>query len=118
MKHEDEDWVGLGKRPRSISLFRQVGRNSQHPVLERVGECIVDEADFPILSISRWRLSVKKAKDGSGLKYAFRWGKDSLGRATKVFMHREILGLLPGDKRKVSHRDKDGLNNQRSNLLV
>lgn len=40
------------------------------------------------------------------------------GNRTALFVHREILGLEPGDPWDVHHRDGDTLNNTRENLEV
>ena len=37
----------------------------------------------------------------------------------KIFrMHRLILGLTFSDKKEIDHKDRDGLNNQRSNIWI
>lgn len=41
---------------------------------------------------------------------------DGVRRRVNVFLHREILGLAPGNKLEGHHRDDDPLNNQRWNL--
>jgi hypothetical protein len=40
------------------------------------------------------------------------------GAAPSVYMHRWILGLPPGDKRRGDHINRDRLDNRRSNLRV
>jgi AP2 domain/HNH endonuclease len=69
---------------------------------------IVDIADFEWLSQYRWRL-VKG--------YATRTTSRRLGPRRSILMHREILGLNDPSV-PVDHRDRDRLNNRRSNLRV
>ena len=65
----------------------------------------IDDADLAVLSQWRWRFHPEG--------YAVR----SVGSGS-VLMHRELLGVGPGDERHVDHIDGDRLNNQRSNLRV
>jgi len=71
---------------------------------------VVDDDDFESLSKHRWYFQAGYAKRGKKVE----------GRvnAKVVPMHREILGMLPGDERVVDHIDGDGLNNRRSNLRI
>ena len=71
---------------------------------------LVDDADYPALSIHKWH-----AFQSHKLWYA---GRRKTRTGPIVLMHRQILGLLAGDKRQTDHRDWDGLNNQRSNLRL
>lgn len=64
----------------------------------------VSAQDIPRVSRHRWRLS------GGG--YAIR------GKKTTTLMHREILGLEPGDPRYVDHINRDRLDNRRENLRI
>jgi hypothetical protein len=71
---------------------------------------LVDDEDYLALSKFVWLPS--KAKDTC---YAKRLERSK--KATRTFwMHRVILGLSSEDPREVDHKDRDGLNNQRSNL--
>jgi hypothetical protein len=63
----------------------------------------VDPGDWFVLARYRWCVC-----EG----YAFS-GRRGLG-----LMHRVIMGLQPGDRRLVDHRDRDRLNNRRSNLRI
>lgn len=70
---------------------------------------MVDEEDFE--RINRWKwVAVRDPKKKT--LYAIRTDRMS-GKKT-VRMHREILGLLPGEQ--ADHRDGNGLNNTRANL--
>jgi hypothetical protein len=42
---------------------------------------------------------------------------DSKGNQVKVEMHREVLGLSPGDGIICDHKNQNGLDNQKSNLI-
>ena len=73
---------------------------------------IVDEEDFEWLKQYKW-CAIK----GGNTFYAVRNGPRVNGRQRFIQMHREILGLKPGDP-GVDHRDGDGLNNRKENLRV
>ena len=67
------------------------------------GVATVDACDYAYLSQFRWYLSAKK--------YAARY---SQGRM--IYMHHEILPCEGG--KEVDHKDRNGLNNRRSNLRL
>ena len=73
---------------------------------------IVDEEDFERLSKYKWC-----TRKGGNTFYAIRWGPRVDGKRRVILMHREILGLKPGDP-DVDHRDGNGLNNQKKNLRI
>jgi HNH endonuclease len=50
--------------------------------------------------------------------YAMRTMKSSDGKYRKLAMHREIMGLMPGDKRGVDHINHDTLDNRDENLRI
>jgi hypothetical protein len=72
---------------------------------------IVDEVDFPKVSLYRWW-----AAEHRRTWYAYTTVKDDNGKRHTVYMHRLITGASKG--RKVDHKDHNGLNNRRSNLRV
>lgn len=74
---------------------------------------IIDDEDA-YLAEFKWQAAISKG----GLVYATRsTPRGALGRQGAVKLHREVLGLKPGDP-LVDHRDGDGLNCRRSNLRV
>lgn len=75
-----------------------------------VAYTVVDEGDFENLSGYRWTL----CSDG----YAVRSQTVAPYRSLTVRMHREIVGLDHGDEREADHKDRDRLNNRRSNLRI
>lgn len=66
---------------------------------------VVDDADYQVFGEHRWR-----EKRCRGKIYAVEAGKPG------VFLHREILGLVPGDGIIADHRNNNPLDNRRSNL--
>lgn len=68
------------------------------------GWALVDDVDFDQLFQWLWKLN----KHG----YAYRYLKDGGSRS----MHREVLGLQPGDGLDADHANGNGLDNRRENL--
>lgn len=82
-----------------------------------VGEhryALVDDEDFAYLSQWRWKA---KPNGGRNNIYAVR-NTSQAGRQLTIRMHREIAGLALDDPREPDHKDHNGLNNVRANLLV
>ena len=76
---------------------------------------LVDDADFEWLNQHKWYAH----KSGSYYTlYATRKVCLDNHKRIKEKMHRIILGLQPGDKQQCDHIDRNGLNNQRSNLRI
>lgn len=69
----------------------------------------VDDVDLDRVSAYRW--STHTSSDG--IVYASRWVSEG-GRRTRVHLHRWLMDARPGQL--VDHRDRDTLNNRRSNL--
>lgn len=76
---------------------------------------VVDDADGAALLGSRWLLAQSGCHAMRVVHY-----RDEHDRWTsrRVYLHREVMGLAHRDRRQVGHRDGDGLNNVRSNLVV
>ena len=72
---------------------------------------IVDDADYEWLSQHKWYA----LKNGNTF-YAVRNIRLPDGKRRRIWMHREILGLKPGDPRQGDHRNHNGLHNWRDNL--
>jgi len=72
---------------------------------------IVDTEDFDYLN--RWKWCAFRG--GRELYYAAQNGNQGGKSHGMIFMHRLILGV---PSRKIDHRDRNGLNNRRSNLRV
>ena len=68
---------------------------------------IVDDRDFLAVSEYRWF----QLKRNTTYAYTTIDGK-------RMALHRFIMGLTADDKRMVHHKDGNGLNNRRSNLVV
>lgn len=75
---------------------------------------IVDDEDYPSISEFRW-CAQWNAKTQSF--YAQR-NVYVDGRYTAQSMHREILGLKPGDPEHVDHKNHNTLDNSRNNLRI
>jgi len=76
---------------------------------------LVDDADFDWLNQFNWFAHKDSRSDNY---YA---GRNSIGPNGKfhaVRMHRQILGLEPGDKRQGDHINHITLDNQRDNLRI
>ena len=72
---------------------------------------LVDDEDHADLSRYNWRAVVRR-----NTVYALRTSFQRFGPRRSIKMHRQILGLSPGQKPDVDHIDGDGLNNTRKNL--
>lgn len=77
---------------------------------------LVSIEDFERLSRGKW-YALESSK--TGLWYAFHRIVRGDGKSVIQGMHRDVLGLLPGDKRLADHiRRLDTLDNRRSNLRI
>lgn len=77
------------------------------------GKCAqVDDTDFD--GLSPWSWCAKKSP------YTYYGARGAIinGKSIEIKMHRQIMGLSPGDGKVVDHIDGNGLNNQRINLRV
>jgi hypothetical protein len=77
---------------------------------EIVAHATVDEVDRQFATWTWCR--------DSSTGYVVRVEKIGGGRQRKFLLHREILGLAHGDRRKGDHKDGNPLNNRRSNLRI
>jgi len=77
------------------------------------GETLVSDQDYEELAKYAWRISFGSR---SGKPYVKRDVISEDGKKTTIFMHRSITGCPRG--LEVDHRDRDGLNNQRGNLVI
>jgi hypothetical protein len=75
---------------------------------EIVAHAIVDAQDYGWASKRRWSLSYGYAK----------YGKRADGKLLHVYLHREVLGIPPGDPARVDHRNTNRLDCRRSNLRL
>ncbi len=84
--------------------------------LSRGMVALVDDEDYDLLSSFIWHANPTHSKTGRQLGFYACRGAAVAGVRTTVYMHRVIAGALRGDL--VDHADKNGLNNQRSNLRI
>ena len=89
--------------PIAVPLRRRDGTIRAHT--------LVDADDYEAVAKHRWY-----ALAMNGLLYAYRGG-GGRGRK-KTALARELLGLKPGDRRRVDHKNFDTLDNRRSNLRI
>lgn len=73
-------------------------------------QILIDDDD---VCMAEWKWHTKPGK--RGVRYAYRFG-ENIDEAKIVYFHRQLLGLKRTDDILVDHHDRDGLNNQRSNL--
>jgi hypothetical protein len=73
---------------------------------------LVDVEDYGKLAEFKWY-----ASNHRGSCYARR-SITINGKESKSYMHREVLGLIPGDKQIVDHRNWNKLDNRKSNLRI
>jgi hypothetical protein len=73
------------------------------------GVALVDDEDYGLVSRFRWRR--KAGGKGSKVEYASTFVSET---RKNVGMHQLLLGIKPS--MTIDHIDRDGLNNQRSNL--
>lgn len=81
------------------------------------GTAWVSPEDYDEVSRYRWYRTVNGPKASAKKEYVFRNEYTPTG-TIKRYMHREIMGLNPGDGVKVDHIDGDGSNNVRDNLRL
>ncbi len=79
------------------------------PHTKRRGVALVDAADAETISAYCWWMN----SQGYAMRNVYVGGK-----GLSVLMHREILGLEPGDGVQVDHISGDKLDNRRANLRV
>jgi len=77
--------------------------------LTRGYSTMIDDADFEMVSKSKWYYG--------GRGYAVRSHGKGHERVT-LMLHRLLLGLVPGDERQADHVNGDKLDNRRINLRV
>lgn len=76
---------------------------------------LVSSEDYLDICRHKWSTFTPKART---IIYAHRKeGRPGTPRRT-VLMHRQIMGLSPGDPRQVHHKNGDGLDNRRGNLEI
>jgi hypothetical protein len=116
-----ESRIGGHKAPPHRCSGRGHGTGGQAPMHDEPYRCIplhardgsvrayaiVDEADFAQLSRWQWHLTAKG--------YACR-AEGRRPDRVQFWMHRVVLGLEPSDPRCADHRNRDKLDNRRSNL--
>lgn len=85
---------------------------AQIPLRNRAGDVVawvkVNDVDYRTLIAWRW----SPLRRGTVVVYA----KRNLGKGVIQLMHRQIMGLSPGEDLNVDHRNGDGLDNRRANL--
>lgn len=106
--------VAEQKRPDGPCV--QVGGNRprRHGPPSTVRWARVAPEDLALVEKHRWTLSGRH----DGRVKAIRRERQPDGSYVFILMHREIMGLKPGDPQHVDHRNGDPLDNRRSNLRV
>jgi hypothetical protein len=73
---------------------------------------LVDDEDFEYLNQWKWHVNIRGER-----KRAVRTLRKN-GKKFLIYMHREIMGLLPGDKRQIDHINHIELDNRHCNLRI
>ena len=73
---------------------------------------LIDEEDYEKVSKYKWSVS-----DYCNTKYCLTSIKID-GKRTTLKLHRFLMGLEKGDKLMINHKDRNGLNNMKSNLEI
>lgn len=76
------------------------------------GSVLIDEADFEFVSQYAWKVLKNKSVSYATTRVFCKCCK----RQSTVYMHRLLLGLEPGGKTIVDHKNHNGLDNRRDNL--
>lgn len=79
----------------------------QVPIGNAPGVILVDDEDFDNVSAFRWTLKPE----------GYVWRSVHGGRR-HVYLHRQLLGLTWGDKREADHKNRNRLDNRRTNLRI
>lgn len=102
---------GQAERP-STTLFGELNVRKMKEIKLNDGSfTLVDDDDYGFLNQWKWR-AVKHRKT----TYVFRVVRNSLGKRTRIWMHRLILNTPTG--MFTDHIDHNGLNNQRNNIRI
>jgi hypothetical protein len=96
-------------------IFTLQGRRMREIKLTQGQVALVDDEDYDFLSQWKWYAWWNK---GTGSFYAVRNIRTEAARRRKMYIHRMLMGLEPGDKRCVDHRNGLTLDNRRSNLRI
>ncbi len=71
---------------------------------------LVDDSDYK--ELSRWKWNAHRSECGL-------WTAQRRNSEDKiVYMHRQILGLVPGDGKEGDHKNHNSLDNRRSNIRI
>ena len=98
------------RRPLPVATLSEDGLTALIPLYAHGGAIRaytavdVDDAAW----VCQWRWAYGKGRPQRGIKVD--------GKPRTIYLHRELLGLIYGDDTEGDHRDRDPLNNRRSNL--
>jgi hypothetical protein len=111
-----EDWCPrdvCGVRGRGRTTLEVAGMITLRVPLTLGKFALIDEVDAPKVVQYRWRAI--RSSDGQTY-YAAACFKDGSGKYRNIYMHRLIMDCPLG--MEVDHKERDGLDNRRSNLRV
>lgn len=100
----------MARKPRPIRIEGDVA----YVPLTKGYEAVIDAADVPLVQDFHWRVMEIRRRDGSIRAIYAGSSQRSEGKRQTVYMHRVVLGVSGGFF--ADHRDRDGLNNRRTNL--